>query len=182
MSYRQKKEIRKHVRDAVISRDIIYYGSPVLHSDAFHRAFSETHHLRGSVSDHSLTVCIATVRICLFLQKAVFRINEKDLIQASLCHDLGMIGRSDKYRRRTEAWHSHPADSVAIARELLPDLSENAVSMIRTHMWPVSGSFPRSREAVILNAADKFASSADWVFFLTGKQFCGTIRKKLRTA
>lgn len=167
------------MRNAAISRDIRSYGGAILQSEAFRRASSETHHLHGSVSDHSLTVCIAAVQICFSLRKAGFRVNEKDLIQASLCHDLGMVGRSEKYGRRSEAWHSHADASVDIARELLPDLSENAASMIRAHMWPVSGPFPRSREAAILNAADKFASSADWVYFLTGKQFCRTIRQAL---
>ena len=177
---RARRENKKLLRDKAVNRDILLYGGEILHSEAFQKAFSEKHHLHGTVSDHSLTVCILAVRICLFIQKKGFTVNEKDLIQASLCHDLGMLGRQERYRNRTDSWNSHAEKSASIARDLIPDLSPNAESMIKTHMWPVSGPHPRSREAAILNVADKCASAADWVFFLTGKQVSADIRQKLR--
>ena len=176
VSRRRKK---KQLRDERISRDVLRCGGSILRSEYFKKAAFETHHLRSSVYDHSLTVCITAVQICLVLRKIGLRINEKDLIQASLCHDLGMVGRSQKFHRSFEAWRGHANDSAFIAQKLIPELSENAECMIRTHMWPVSGSYPRSREAFILNAADKYASIADWVYFLTGRRTGGQIRSEL---
>ena len=179
MSGRIQRKNMKQIRDERISRDVLRCGSDILYSEQFKKAAYETHHLQSSVYDHSITVCITSVQICLFLQKLGFRINEKDLIHASLCHDLGMIGRRKKFRKRTDAWQRHANDSASIAHKLIPDLSENADSMIKTHMWPVSSSHPRSREAFILNAAEKYSSIADWVFFLTGKRSGEKIRKEL---
>ena len=167
------------MRDKAITRDILHYGGSILRSEAFQNASGETHHLRGSVADHTLTVCILAARICRALQKRGITVNEKDLIQAALCHDLGMIGRDTAYKNRTDSWRSHPKKSASVARDLVPDLSTNAESMITTHMWPVSGPRPRSREAAILNIADKWASAADWVYFLTGKQVGAGIRENL---
>lgn len=180
----KRRTVRKNqtaLRDKAISRDIRHYGENILQSEAFQNAFHETHHMRGSVADHTLTVCILAARICRAMQQHGFSVNEKDLIQAALCHDLGMIGRNTAYKNRTDSWRSHPKKSASVARDLVPDLSTNAESMIHTHMWPVSGPHPRSREAAILNIADKWASAADWVYFLTGKQVGAGIRKDLLT-
>lgn len=147
--------------------EIRSHGDPILQSEAFHRATMETHHIHGTVSDHTLTVCAVSVRMARLLKKAGLSVNEKDLINASLCHDLGMIGREEKFKSRKIAWKAHPEESIKVAKELVPDLSPNAEDMIRTHMWPVSGPHPHSREARILNIADKIASVADWKNYFT---------------
>ena len=178
----KRKTARKNqavLRDKEICSDILHYGEGILQSKEFQHASAETHHLRGNVAEHTLTVCILAARICRTLQKHGITVNEKDLIQAALCHDLGMLGRDTAYKNRTDSWKSHPEKSASVARELVPDLSTNAESMITTHMWPVSGPHPRSREAMILNLADKWASAADWVCFLTGKQVGADIREDL---
>lgn len=152
---------RRKIKAAKIRRDILRYGGDIIGSDAFARAGMETHHVRGDVASHSMAVCTIAARICDFLEKNRIRINKKDVIQAALCHDLGMIGRDKKYRDDQEAWRRHPADSVTEARAIVPDLSREAEEMISSHMWPLSGKRPRSREAIVLNIADKCASFAD---------------------
>ena len=139
----------------------------------------EPHHLRGTVSEHTLNVCIIATRLCRLLKQNGLTVNEKDVVQAALCHDLGMLGRDEHYRNRTDSWKQHPEISVDVARDLVPDLSQNAEEMISTHMWPVSGPPPHSKEAAILNIADKCASAADWIYFITGKQIGANIRKDL---
>lgn len=161
-----KRKKSKKKKSNAVQKEIRHYGAPILESEAFRRAASETHHLHGTVSQHTLAVCSASIRIARFLKKAGIRVNEKDLVEASLCHDLGMIGRDEKYGSRTDAWKGHPEESLKVAKELVPDLSKNAESLILSHMWPVSGPPPRSREAVILNIADKAGSLADWGNFL----------------
>ena len=164
-----KRKKSKKNKSNTVQNEIRRYGAPILKSEAFRRAASETHHLHGAVSEHTLAVCSASVRIARLLKKVGIRVNEKDLVEASLCHDLGMIGRDEKYESRTAAWKGHPAESVKAAKELVPDLSKNAESLILSHMWPVSGPPPCSREAVILNIADKAGSLADWGRFLKEK-------------
>ena len=142
-----------------ICREILRYGKVILYSDIFRQAAAETHHLHGSVADHTLNVCIISVRLCHFLERRQIRVCKKDLIQAALCHDLGMVGRSRKYRNRKDSWQSHAEESAAIARTLIPDLPASVEEIICTHMWPVAGPHPRSREGRVLGAADKYAIS-----------------------
>ena len=84
-----------------------------------------------------------------------------------------------KYKGRLDSWKSHSEESVKIAHELIPDLSEAAEDMIRSHMWPVAGSAPRSNEAMLLCIADKYASMADWKQWLTKHKFASHIKDQL---
>ncbi len=160
---------RKNTKNQIIQKKIQRYGSAILHSESFDRAAHQRHHICGTVSEHTLTVCTIGLRIARLLNKAGFNVNEKDLVEGSLCHDLGMIGRDEKYNKQTKAWKMHPKESLKAAREIVPDLSQNAETMILSHMWPIGGPRPRSREAVILNIADKLGSLADWKNFLVDK-------------
>ena len=179
MKDRTSRKKKHYKKDKEISETILRYGEDVLQSEEFRSAYAETHHIRGTVSSHSMTVCIMAMKMSRFLKKQGVDLNDKDLVQASLCHDLGMIGRKEKYQDNIIAWKSHPKDSAAVARDLVPDLSENAESMIATHMWPVGGPIPKSKEALILSTADKLASFADWIQFLTGKSVGAGIRKQV---
>ena len=175
----EKKKKRKAEEASAVSSDILRYGSDILQSDVFRRADDETHHLHGSVSGHTLNVCIASVRLCRRLQRTHMQLSEKDLIQAALCHDLGMVDRENRYHGRMDSWQSHPEESVKVARELVPDMSEEAGEMIRTHMWPVSGPCPRSKEGVLLSVADKYASVLDWMTWMTNRKYGSRIKQNL---
>lgn len=166
MDTEKKRKRNNAKKNNSIPNKVRRYGGDIMKSEAFIRSVSETHHLHGTVSSHTLTVCKVSLHISRFLNVFGFRVNEKDLVEAALCHDLGMVGRDEKYDSRTDAWKEHPEESLKIARELIPDLSENAESLILSHMWPVAGPPPRSREAVILNFADKIGSMADWKDYL----------------
>ena len=161
---------------------ILQYGKDILNSEQFRQAASEKHHLRGTVLDHTINVCVVSVWLCQKLKKRGVEVNEKDLVQAALCHDLGMIGRESLYRGRAHSWGAHPGESARIARELVPDLSEEAEQMIRNHMWPVAGSPPRSVEEKLLCVADKYASMADWQSYLTRHKFASRVKEQLEEA
>ena len=172
-------EKRKRAEEAVICRDILRYGRDILQSDVFRKAEGETHHLHGSVSDHTLNVCIICVRLCHYLEKRNVRIRKQDLIRAALCHDLGMVDRKHRYKDRKSAWKNHPKESVKTAHTLIPDMDPFTEEMIRTHMWPVAGSLPHTKEDRLLNAADKLASMADWASWLAGKPYASRIKRKI---
>jgi len=165
-----------------ICKTILAYGKEILDSDVFRKAASQTHHIRGTVQEHTINVCIISLWLCRQLKSRGIRVNEKDLVQAALCHDLGMVGREDKYEDTVGSWREHPKESARIAGELLPDLSEEAKEIIHSHMWPLSGSPPRSNEAMILCIADKYASMADWKTYLTKHRFASRIKARLDEA
>ncbi len=163
----------KKTKEQAICAAIRTYGRPVLQSGPFLASSGQTHHIRSSVMDHSLNVCITGVRLCGVLQRLHVPVCTRDVVRASLCHDLGMLGREEKYRNRRDAWRRHPQESVRAAREVLPDLNRNTEACIAAHMWPLAGRPLPSREGAVVVAADKYATIMDLgsaVFHRTYKQ------------
>ena len=167
---------RKQSEEEAICQDIIQYGKEILTSDVFRQTACQTHHLQSTVMEHTMNVCIIAVKLCREKMRKGAQLNEKDLIQAALCHDLGMIGREKKYRHVVDTWMSHPAESAKIARKIVPDLSPDAEQMILSHMWPLSGRPPRSREGRLLCRADKYASMADWQYMILKGRYADRIK------
>ena len=160
-----------------ICNDIIRYGKNILTSEIFRKTASQPHHVQSTVWDHTMNVCIIAVKLCREQMRKGVTLNEKDLVQAALCHDLGMVGREEKYKHVFDTWLRHPEKKKKIAKEIVPDLSPNAEMMIRCHMWPLSSLSPQSREGRLLCRADKYASMADWQFMIRKGRYADRIKK-----
>ena len=166
--------------EAAICRDIVKYGKEILLSDIFRKTAVQRHHVQSTVMEHTMNVCIIAVKLCREQMRRGVLLNEKDLVQAALCHDLGMVGRENKYKNALETCKRHPIDSAEIAKEIVPDLSPNAEQMIRSHMWPLSSIAPQSREGRLLCKADKFASMADWQYVISNGHYEEKIKTNIR--
>ena len=150
-------------------RDLQRYGGEILRSEEMRRAFQQRHHLLSTVGDHTLRVAWVSLGICYALHKIRVRTDIPAVVTASLCHDLGILGRKEKYASNRECLRRHPADSVETARRLVGKLPDKTENMISRHMWPFAGSRPPdSLEAVIVSAADKIASLEDYVEAIRG--------------
>lgn len=143
----------------------------IVSTPRFQKALEQTHHKGTTLGAHTLKVKRAAVRISRALDKVGIKTDPNIVTAASLLHDLGMVGRDERYRNNVECWRKHPGDSVETAKELIPDLDEKTARAIRSHMWPLSLHIPTSKEGWIVVAADKYASVSD-VF--------SHLRKKLR--
>ncbi len=135
------------------------YGQLILGTEYFETAMGQTHHGVTTVGDHSLHVAYYSLLICALLVKLGISISERELVRASLCHDLGILGRYDKYRNNRECCRRHPIDSGEVARDILPDLSEKERDAITHHMWPLNLHRPHSKEGWIITVADKMAAT-----------------------
>lgn len=147
-----------------VKQDVHRYGAEIIHSPSFKKAMLQKHHYRSTVGEHSLRVTASSVRICHALEKLHVRTDKKSVVQGALCHDLGILGRHEKYKNNRICCVQHPKDSVKTARELIPDLDQKTERIIRRHMWPLGGEMPRSREEIIVSTADKYASAKDVVY------------------
>ena len=137
--------------------DIERYGSDILKSEELQHAYDQTHHTWSTVGEHTLRVAAASLAICYALRKI-------HVVKGALCHDLGILGRYEKYKSNKECSRRHPADSVEIARKLVEDLPEKSADIIERHMWPAGHSkAPNSLECVIVSVADKYAAIKDLV-------------------
>ena len=157
---REKREDRKER----IKSDLQEYGAEVLASDEMKQAFRQTHHQWSTVGEHTFRVAFSSVMICYALKKLHIKVNVPAVVIGALCHDLGMLGRSDRYSSEKEAVREHPKESVIVARELVEDLPEKTEDIIERHMWPLGGSgAPNSIEGAVVSVADKYNAVKDVV-------------------
>lgn len=144
--------------------DIERYGSDILNSDELQQAYDQTHHTWSTVGEHTLRVAAASLAICYALRKIHVSTDTSAVVKGALCHDLGILGRYDKYKSNKECSRQHPADSVEVARRLVEDLPEKTADIIERHMWPAGHSkAPNSLECMIVSVADKYAAIKDLV-------------------
>ena len=146
-----------------IEKTLHCYGDTILKRPEFEQAMRQTHHKRTTVGKHTLHVAAAAIGICIVLDKIHIKVKEEDVVKGALLHDLGILGRGGKYKDNHECLRKHAEDSVKTAKEILPELNKNTEEIIRNHMWPFSGRHPKTKEAVIVAAADKIASVRDWI-------------------
>lgn len=161
--HKQIREKRNNRKER-IKNDIDSFGGDILSSDELKEAYDQTHHMWSTVGEHTLRVTASSVMICYALRKLGIKANIPAVVIGSLCHDLGILRRDEKYGSNKECYREHPADSVKVAKELVPDLTEHSADIIERHMWPGGSSkLPNSVEGMIVSVADKYAAVKDIV-------------------
>lgn len=157
---REKREDRKER----IRNDLERYGDDVLNSEEMKQAFQQTHHQWSTVGEHTVRVAFSSMMICYALKKLNIKVNIPAVVIGALCHDLGMLGRQEKFSSDREAIREHPKSSVEVARELVGEMPEKAEDIIERHMWPAGDSkAPNSLEGAIVSVADKYTAVKDLV-------------------
>ena len=100
-------------------KDILFmYGTDVIETPEFQDAFYQIHHVRTTVAVHSINVAVISIVLCILLSRIHVRTDMKDVVRAALCHDLGIMGRHQKYRNNFECSQQHPVDSVEVAKKM----------------------------------------------------------------
>ena len=146
-----------------IIKDVCLVGAGVLASGYFMNAMHQKHHGRTTVGDHSIRVACTGLQISRLLEKFHIDVDEKTVIRSALLHDLGILGRDEKFENNKECCWRHPVESVDVANLILEDLTEKEADSISNHMWPLAGNRPGSLEGMILTVADKYSSMLDAV-------------------
>ena len=156
--------LRRARRKAKIQEELTRYGSDILNSEEMSEAFRQKHHARATVGDHTIRVAKASLAICHALDKLHIKTDTSAVVTGSLCHDLGILGREQKYSSVKECSRQHPVESVALAQSLVKDLPDKTSDIIERHMWPLGKcKFPNSLEGVIVSTADKYAAIKDLI-------------------
>ena len=153
----RRKAQRNRENDVLIKK----YGSDILDSEEFKDALAQIHHHRSSVGDHSIHTARAGLTMCNVISKAGIHIDERKIVRISLLHDLGILGRHEKYKSGFECGYRHPKDSAVTAKKLWQDIDPKSIRAIKSHMWPLSPIMPKSKGAFILCIADKATALGD---------------------
>ena len=161
--HRQIREKRENRKDR-IKDDLMLYGNDVLQSEEMKQAFQQTHHQWSTVGEHTFRVAFSSVMICYALRKLNIKVSIPAVVIGALCHDLGILGRNEKFSSARECSIEHPKESVEVARGLVSDMPDKTEDIIERHMWPIGESeAPNSIEGVVVSVADKYSAVKDLV-------------------
>ena len=139
-------------------RDIEKYGKAILESDLFAKGFEQSHHKVTTVGGHTLHVVFTALEAAYERQKREESVNIEYVVQACLLHDLGIIGRYEKYANNLICCFRHPVDSGKIINDLFPGTANEVTNAVERHMFPATIIPPTSVTGRILIKADKSAS------------------------
>ncbi len=143
--------------DDNILQIILKYGKDIIASEEFGRTFEQTHHIDTTVGDHTLSVAAEAVKLCLdrgYTDETTL----KNVVTSALCHDLGIMGRKEKYANHAVCYVRHPLDSVDAYMNVTGEKDERVIDSIKNHMFPVKPVMPKYKEGWILTLADKISS------------------------
>lgn len=113
------------------------------------------HHFSVTTYDHSLFVSYVAFRLA-----RRWRCDYKMAARMGLLHDLYLYDSHAPSINPIRQCFAHPVAAVLNARMLL-SMSEKEENIIASHMWPLSKTMLRSREALIVNLADKFCATLE---------------------
>ena len=143
--------------DERIKNIIVEYGADILRSEEFKTTFGQRHHKHMNVGDHTLSVAAVAVRLCL-LRNITDDATLKNVVTAALCHDLGIMGRSEKFSNNIQCYIRHPSDSVKAYRRITGEDDRRVIDSINSHMFPLKPVMPRYKESWIITSADKISA------------------------
>lgn len=113
------------------------------------------HHFSATTYDHSLFVSYVAFRLA-----KRFDCDYRAVARTALLHDLYLYDSHDSSSYTGNHCFDHPFAALRNARALL-EMNEKEENIIASHMWPLSRVMPHSKEALIVNLADKFCASLE---------------------
>ena len=145
--------------------DIYTFGNEIIVSPEYAMALKQIHHYNYTVLEHTLHVALYALSDCYKLQDKGQMISTKAVVVSSLCHDLGIIGRYEKFKNNIVCCYIHPLHSLAIAKRLIPNLSGDTQKAIARHMFPLTPVPPISVIGYLLIKADKMCALRECSFY-----------------
>ena len=116
------------------------------------------HHFSVTTYDHSLFVSYVSFRLARRL-----RCDYRMSARMGLLHDLYLYDGRDSSAHPGNQCFDHPVAALNNAR-MLVKMNEKEENIIISHMWPLSKIRRRSKEALIVNIADKCCATVEVLF------------------
>ena len=138
-------------------REALAEWAEIRKSRRFQKAERIKHHKETNVATHSEETAMYGRRICGWLKKHNVDVNEEDVVQACLLHDIGMTDEDVSGSSSWKKAYKHPERGEEIARKEY-HANEVQCDAIKRHMWPICIIPPKSLEGWVVIAADKACS------------------------
>lgn len=114
------------------------------------------HHPGGNCYEHSVFVAYVAYRLA-----RRWNLDYRMAARCGLLHDLYLYNARIKGTHPGNQCFDHPVAAVRNARALCGGLSAKEENIILSHMWPLAKRRPRSKEAAVVNLADKFCATTE---------------------
>lgn len=150
-------------------RDFIRTTGELLNSDPVRMMGKWKHHGPITTLDHSLFVAYSSYRVARALG-----LDAEAAARGGLLHDLYLYDSHDKTAHPGWQCFDHPRAAAKNAEDLT-DLSPKERNIILSHMWPLGGQLPRSREAWLVDLVDTLCAGLE----ITRLYHPAKLRKKL---
>ncbi len=137
-------------------REFVSTTEELLGSDQVRMMGRWKHHGPITTLDHSLFVAYWSFRCARAL-----RLDAVAAARGGLLHDLYLYDSKDRSAHPGLQCFDHPKAAARNA-EKLTDLTDKERNIILSHMWPMGGALPRSREAVLVDLVDTFCAGLEF--------------------
>lgn len=131
--------------------------SDLLHTKEVQSMRTIPHHPRTNCYEHSVHVSYVAFRLA-----RRFGLDYRTVARAGLMHDLYLYNAKIKGSHEGHQCFAHPKAAVANAEKLCGPLTDIEKNSILSHMWPLSPYRPRSKEAFVVNLADKICATTEF--------------------
>lgn len=112
-------------------------------------------HCDTNTYDHCYMVAYTCYKICKWLN-----LDYVKATRAGMLHDFYLYDWREK--STWHKWHAFKHGNFAcLNASKVFDLSEKELSMIKTHMWPVTPIIPSSMEGIVITIADKYCATCE---------------------
>lgn len=132
-------------------------GADVLETPEMQSLRRYVQHGRVTRYEHCLAVCYIAMRLA---ERLHLRVDERSMVRGALLHDFFMYDWHDRGRARRVRWthgFTHPGVALRTAQKQF-ELNAIEQDVIKKHMFPLTPTPPRCREALIVSLADKISA------------------------
>ena len=142
---------------SIREREFLSLTRELLDSDQVRMMGRWRHHGPVTTLDHSLFVAFSSYRLARFLG-----LDTRAAARGGLLHDLYLYDSRDRSAHPGNQCFDHPRAAARNAAGLT-DLSDKERNIILSHMWPLGGQLPRSREAWLVDLVDTVCATLELV-------------------
>lgn len=131
------------------NKEYLQIVEKILNNRKFIKLKEEKHHHNSNRFNHSLDVSYKTYKICKKL-----RLNYGSATKAALLHDFFF---DEEFENKKQRMFKHPKKALENAKKITT-LTKKEENIIISHMYPIGGHLPKSRESIIVDLVDDYVS------------------------
>lgn len=134
------------------NKEYLEITNKIFENRKFNKLKQETHHYNSNRFNHSLEVSYKTYKIC-----KKYGLDYESATKAALLHDFFF---DDNFKNKKYSLLNHGKIAVENASRITK-LTKKEENIIKSHMFPIGGELPKSKESIIVNLIDDYVSLKD---------------------